>query len=148
MKSALKLMKKHCSAIQQCLRVLSALSFIVVGILHFTHSSLFVGIMPPYLPWHLELVLISGVFEILGGTGLMIPQIRRFSAWGLLFLLLAVFPANIHMAFNEVYIDVPIPQSQIGLWLRLPMQGVIALQVWFVGLYHVDIGNNSKNNFN
>ena len=127
--------------LQRILRIFTALSFIIVGILHFTHASIFVGIMPPYLPWHLELVWISGVFEILGGIGLIIPQTRRFSAWGLLALLIAVFPANLHMALNGVFIDVPIPQSQIGLWLRLPMQGVIALQVWFVGLYNFDTIN-------
>ena len=120
------------------LRPLVALSFIAVGILHFTHASIFVGIMPPYLPWHLELVWISGVFEILGGIGILIPQVRRFSSWGLLALLIAVFPANLHMAFNGVFIDVPLPQSQFGLWLRLPMQFVIAAQVWFVGLHTLD----------
>ena len=125
--------------IQNGVRPLVALSFILVGILHFTHASIFVGIMPPYLPWHLELVWLSGVFEILGGMGLMIHQVRRFSAWGLLALLIAVFPANVHMAVNGVFIDVPLPQSQIGLWLRLPMQLVIAAQVWFVGLYTFDL---------
>lgn len=144
MKVALRFIQKRGYKLQICLRVMIALSFIIVGILHFTHASIFVGIMPPYLPWHLELVWISGVFEILGGLGLMSPHTRRFSAWGLLLLLLAVFPANIHMALNGVFIDVPIPQSQIGLWLRLPMQGVIALQVWFVGLYHFDTVKNAK----
>ena len=119
------------------LRPLVALSFIAVGVLHFTHASIFVGIMPPYLPWHLELVWISGIFEILGGTGILIPRVRRFSAWGLLALLVAVFPANLHMAFNEVFIDVPFPQNQLTLWLRLPLQFVIAAQVWFVGLHAV-----------
>ena len=123
--------------LQTRLRPFVALSFILVGILHFTHASIFVGIMPPYLPWHLELVWISGVFEILGGLGLLIPPVRRFSSWGLLALLVAVFPANLHMAVNGVFIDVPIPQSQLGLWLRLPLQLVIAAQVWFVGLYQI-----------
>ena len=125
---------KQRSIFLKIFRPFTALSFVGVGILHFTHASIFVGIMPPYLPYHLELVWISGVFEILGGVGLLIPQIRRFSAWGLLALLVAVFPANLHMALNGVFIDIPIPQSQIGLWIRLPLQGVIAYQVWFVGL--------------
>lgn len=144
MKVALRFIQKQGYILQNYLRVMIALSFVIVGILHFTHASIFVDIMPPYLPWHLGLVWISGVFEILGGVGLMIPQVRRFSAWGLLLLLLAVFPANIHMALNGVFIDVPIPQSQIGLWLRLPMQGVIALQVWFVGLYNIEVSNETS----
>ena len=123
--------------IQIPMRIFLSVSFIIVGVLHFTHASIFVGIMPPYLPWHLELVWLSGVFEILGGVGILIPAVRVFSAWGLLTLLVAVFPANIHMAVNGVFIDVPLPQSQVGLWLRLPMQLVIAAQVWFVGLYEI-----------
>lgn len=122
--------------IQPAFRLLTAVLFASVGVLHFTHDAVFVAMMPPYLPWHLELVWLSGVFEVLGGLGLLVPWSRRFAAWGLLALLVAVFPANIHMAVNEVYLPVDwLPQSAIGLWLRLPYQAVIAAQVWFVGLY-------------
>lgn len=109
-----------------------ALNFVLVGVLHFTHADLFVGIMPTYLPAHLELVWISGVFEILGGIGLLVPFSRRFAGFGLLALLVAVFPANLHMALNEVYLPVDwLPQSQLGLWLRLPFQLVFAAAIWF-----------------
>ena len=109
-----------------------ALNFVLVGVLHFTHADLFVAIMPPYMPLHLELVWISGVFEILGGVGLLVPFARRFSGWGLLALLVAVFPANLNMAMNEVYLPVDwLPQSEIGLWLRLPFQLVFAAAIWF-----------------
>lgn len=122
--------------IQKFIRTFCATSFIAIGISHFTHTDLFVGIMPTYLPWHRELVWLSGFFEVLGGLGLLVPTWRRFSAWGLLALLIAVFPANIHMAMNEVYLNVDwLPQSRVGLYVRLPMQLVIALEVWFVGLW-------------
>lgn len=108
------------------------LSFAAMGVLHFTHADLFVAIMPPYLPWHLELVWISGVFEALGGVGLLVPATRRLAGWGLLALLVAVFPANVHMAINEVYLPVDwLEQSRTGLWLRLPFQLVFAAGVWF-----------------
>ena len=122
--------------IQKVIRYFCAMSFIVVGVAHFTHAELFVGIMPTYLPWHLQLVWLSGLFEILGGLGLLVPSWRRFSAWGLLALLIAVFPANIHMAMNEVYLNVDwLPQNRMGLYVRLPIQLLIALEVWFAGLY-------------
>lgn len=122
--------------IQLPVRVFTALSFGAVGVTHFTHAHLFLAMMPPYLPLHHELVYVSGVFEILGAIGLMVPKTRRFAAWGLLALLVAVFPANIHMAVNEVYLDIDaLPQSRVGLWLRLPYQLVIGLQVWFSGLW-------------
>lgn len=109
-----------------------AVNFAIVGVAHFTHADLFVAIMPPYLPAHLELVWISGVFEILGAIGLLVPLSRRFAGFGLLALLVAVFPANLHMAINEVYLPVEwLPQSQLGLWLRLPFQLVFAGAIWF-----------------
>ena len=109
-----------------------AVNFVGVGILHFTHADLFVAIVPPYLPLHLELVWISGVFEVLGGIGLLVPFSRRFAGWGLLALLVAVFPANLNMTINEVYLPVEwLPQSQLGLWLRLPFQLVFAVAIWF-----------------
>lgn len=126
----------HAAAV---VRWASALSFVAVGVLHFTHDHVFVLLMPPYLPWHLELVWLSGVFEILGGVGLLVPATRRFAAWGLLALLVAVFPANVHMAMAGVELPVEgLPQSDAGRWLRLPFQLVIAAQVWFGGLWTPD----------
>ena len=121
---------------QTLLRWVCALNFIGVGILHFTHPAVFELMMPALLPAHRELVWVSGFFEILGGLGLLVPATRRFAAWGLLALLLAVFPANINMAVNEIYLPTDwLPQSKAGLWIRLPLQAVIALEVWFVGLW-------------
>ena len=113
----------------------TALSFITVGVMHFTHEYIFLPMMPEFLPYHLELVWLSGVFEILGGLGILVPQTRRFSAWGLLALLVAVFPANINMALNGIVIDVNVPQSDIGRWLRLPFQFVFAAQIYYIGLW-------------
>ena len=60
----------------------------------------FVRAMPPYLPWHLGLVYLSGVFEVAGGIGLLVPRVRVAAAWGLIALYVAVFPANVHMALH------------------------------------------------
>ncbi len=105
------------------LRLLMAVSFIAVGVHHFTDPTPYLMIMPPYLPAHIELVYISGIFEVLGGVGLLVPRTRRFAAWGLILLLIAVYPANIHMLVNEVYLP-DMPKEKWILWARMPMQFV------------------------
>ena len=80
------------------LLIFTSASYVVVGVLHFTHEAFFVRMMPEFLPWPVALVWVSGVFEILGGLGLLIPRTRRLASWGILALLVAVFPANLHYA--------------------------------------------------
>jgi uncharacterized membrane protein len=113
-------------------RALLAAMFIGSGFLHFVRPAPFVAIVPPYLPAARALVLISGAFEILGGVGLLVPKLRRWAGMGLVLLLLAVYPANIFMATN----DVPLGQWHVPWWghaIRLPLQFVfIALVVWVV----------------
>lgn len=111
-------------------RVFVAASFIVIGVLHFTHGAVFEAIVPPYLPAPLVLVYLSGLAEIAGGVGLLIPRLRWRAGIGLLLLLAAVFPANLHMYFNEVYLPVDwLDQSPEALFWRLWFQPVIAIQV-------------------
>lgn len=113
------------------LRYLAALAFVAVGALHFIKPDNFTAIVPSWLPAPLMLVYISGVAEIAGGVGLLIPQVRRIAGFGLLLLLLAVFPANINMAVNEIAIDGQVIPTW-ALWLRLPFQFVFAAWIWFV----------------
>ena len=108
-----------------------SLFYIYVGVEHFINPSWFVQIIPPFLPFHYSLVYISGFFEILFGILLLIPRFRFIAGLGLIMLLVAVYPANIYLAFNEE------PQQLIGIsafvasWIRLPIQGVfIALAYW------------------
>jgi uncharacterized membrane protein len=106
-------------------------SYILVGILHFANTTLFLNIMPPYLPFHLELVYLSGATEILLGSLLMLKKYQTYAAWGLVLLLIAVYPANIYLAFNKV------PQEALEVsafavsWVRLPIQFVLlGLAYW------------------
>lgn len=110
-------------------KVFFALLFIGAGANHFRVPQFYESIMPPYLPWHYVLVILSGIAEILLGIGLLIPQLSVYAAWGLILLLLAVFPANIHMAMHpEQYPNIP----TIALWIRLPLQLVlIAWAFWY-----------------
>ncbi len=120
------------SRVKVVARWLCAASYVAVGITHFTDPATFVAIVPPALPAPLLLVHISGVFEILGGVGLLVPRTRRAAAWGILALLVAVYPANIHMLVNEVYLP-DMPRERWLLWARMPMQFVFAAWVAWVG---------------
>ena len=108
---------------------LLAAFFILTGLSHFINPSYFLKIMPPYLPWHLFLVYLSGYFEIVLGVMVLIPKSRRVAAWGLIALLIAVFPANIHMALNpELYPEI----HPVALWIRLLLQAVlVAWAYWY-----------------
>jgi uncharacterized membrane protein len=101
--------------------------FTVAGTLHFTHTRVYERIMPPYVPRHRDAVLVSGVAEVAGGLGVLVPATRPAARWGLLALLVAVFPANVQMALEpEKFSGIP----AWALWLRLPLQGVFGWLVW------------------
>ncbi len=100
---------------------LAAVLYVVAGALHFVQTDTYLKIMPPYIPWHMEMVRISGVCEILGGLGLLLPQTRRAAAWGLIALLIAVFPANVYMATNPIEAGAA-SIAPILRWGRLPLQ--------------------------
>ena len=93
--------------------------FISFGIDHFVNPEFYLSIMPPNLPLKLEAVYISGLFEILGGVGVLIASTRKIASLGLVALLVAVYPANIFMALNpERFPEVSIN----GLYFRLVLQ--------------------------
>ena len=108
---------------------LLAIFFIAAGLNHFLHAAFYVRIVPPWLPAHVLLVQISGVCEILGGIGLLVPSLRRYAAIGLIALLIAVFPANVQMAQHPgLYADIG---SALLFYLRLPLQIAIIAWVWW-----------------
>jgi len=101
--------------------------YIVAGVAHFVVRRLYLQAMPEYLPAPRALVLVSGVAEIAGGLGVMLPSTRRAAAWGLVLLLLAVLPANVWMAQHpERFAEVP----QWALWARLPLQVPLIWWAW------------------
>jgi uncharacterized membrane protein len=112
---------------------LLGVAFVAAGVLHFVRAEFYVRIMPPYLPAHYELVIISGVFEVLGGIGLLIPRLQVPAAWGLIALLVAVFPANVSMALHPEIGAALFPKlPPVTWWIRLPLQAVfIAWAYWF-----------------
>ena len=114
------------------LRLATGLFFAGVGLHHYLDPTPYLAIMPAYLPLPLELVYLSGFFEILGGIGLLIERTRRWSAWGLIALLAAVYPANINMLVNDIYLP-DMPKERWILWLRMPLQFVFGWAVFVSG---------------
>ena len=116
------------------LKVLFAILFISAGILHFVTPDFFVRIVPPILPAPLFIVYLSGVVEIALGILLLVPKYSRFAAFGLIALLVAVFPANIYMALNpQTFTD----YNPLMLYLRLPIQFLLIF--WAYRLTKIEV---------
>lgn len=98
--------------------------FVFAGLMHFLRPGFYLRIMPPSLPWQRELVYASGVAEVAGGLGAMIPALRPAARWGLVALLLAVFPANLYSTLRPEVVGLDSTGGRIALWLRLPLQGI------------------------
>jgi len=109
--------------------------YVFAGVMHFANPDFYLQLMPPWLPWHLELVYVSGVAEIVLGLLVLPPATRRLAAWGIVALLVAVFPANLHVALNGIVLQglpawMPEPTTTAN-WVRLPFQAVLVAWAWW-----------------
>lgn len=109
------------------LRALLAIAFVFAGAGHFLKPETYLRMMPPYIPFHLEMIYLSGVIEIILGILVLPRKTRRLAGWGMIALLIAVFPANIHIALHPEAFP-PVPGWM--LWVRLPFQLLFGLWVW------------------
>ncbi|ACY16793.1 DoxX family protein [Haliangium ochraceum DSM 14365] len=107
---------------------LMAAVYVGAGVMHFLRPEAYAAIMPDYLPWHMALIYLSGVAEIVLGIAVLVPRTRRLAAWGIIALLIAVFPANIHAAVEQVSIAGADPVIN---WYRLPLQAVFIAWAWW-----------------
>ena len=105
--------------------------YVFAGMMHFANTEFFVRIVPGYLPAPLALVYISGLIEITLGLLVLVPATRQRAAWGVIALLIAVFPANINMAVHSIPMQPGAPPNPLALWLRLPVQGVLIAWAWW-----------------
>lgn len=111
------------------MRYLLGACLAAAGANHFRVPEFYVSIMPAYLPWHRELVYLSGAIEIALGVLLFFDASRRLAAWGAVALMVAVFPANLQMALNSALY----PQfSPAALWIRLPGQALLLAWAWWL----------------
>jgi uncharacterized membrane protein len=121
--------------VRGALLAVMALFYVGAGISHFTATAFFVEIVPPFLPAPLALVYISGIAEILLGIAVLVPATRRLAAWGIIALLIAVYPANIYMALVNLQLQhAPGWMGQptlLGLWMRLPVQFILMAWAWW-----------------
>ena len=110
--------------------IIMGLFYISVGINHFTDPYWFLQIVPPYLPYKIELVYISGLLEVILGFMLLVPKTRFYAGWGLIVLLIAVYPANIYLAqTNGAAMNI----TPLVAWVRLPFQFIfIGLAYWHI----------------
>ena len=117
--------------------------FIISGIGHFVKSDTYLRLMPPYLPYHSELVALSGVVEAILGLLLLAPRTQRIAAYGLMATLVAIFPANIHAAMTAGTPNEAMPGVSVTLaWLRLPIQPVLILWAyWYTRSTHTSQPN-------
>jgi uncharacterized membrane protein len=130
----------------QTIRTLSAwimgLAYIATGINHFWHPGFYLNIMPPYLPWHELLVLLSGIAEIVLGLMMFFPPVRKLAAWGIIAMLIVFLTVHIHMVMNpHLFKNVP----EYILWLRIPLQFVLILWAyWYTQPNRPALSSNSK----
>jgi len=112
------------------------LFYVLAGVLHFVAPETFERVVPPQFPRPRTLVYLSGIAEVVLGIGVLFERTRRPSAWGLVALLVAVFPANVYMATGDEFDlqDLPAqlrdPRSA-ALWARLPLQAVLVAWAWW-----------------
>lgn len=117
--------------VKLALKFVLGVFMIVAGANHFIDPEFYMNIMPPYIPAHKLMVDLSGIAEIVLGVGLLVPvpRISRLSAWGIIALLIAVFPANIYVFQNHEDI---FPDVHPALhFIRLPLQGLLILWAWW-----------------
>lgn len=103
--------------------------YFFAGINHFAQPALYLPILPPWLPFPELMSYAAGFAEMILAVGLLIPRMRWLAAWGVIALLVAVFPANIYMyQMDGAGYDIPV----FLLLLRLPLQFVLILWAfWF-----------------
>lgn len=107
---------------------LMGILYLLAGLNHFIAPEFYLKIMPPYMGWHKELVFVSGLIEIGLGALLFLPQYRKIAAWGIILLLVAVFPANIYLAQTD---GAALGVSSLAAWGRLPIQALLILWAWW-----------------
>lgn len=112
-------------------RVAAAVMFVLIGIMHLVTPKKLTYMIEGWLPYALQLVLVSGILEIILGIGLLVENIRVYAAWGLIILLVAMFPANIYVAIKALPAPGGLPAKPWYTWSRLAFQPVYIAWVWW-----------------
>jgi uncharacterized membrane protein len=122
---------RRMSVPKRVLLLVMGVFYIAAGVMHFAQPAFYLPMMPPYLPLHRELIFLSGLAELLLGAAVLEPATRRWAGWGLIALLIAIFPANLHIALHNVPVFGAQQGAGIGNWIRLPFQLVLIAWAWW-----------------
>jgi uncharacterized membrane protein len=104
--------------------------YVVAGLAHFARPDFYLPMMPPWLPAHRALIFLSGLAEVVLGVAVLVPRLRRIAGWGIIALLIAIFPANVHIAMHDVPLFGTTHGAGIWNWVRLPFQAVLIAWAW------------------
>lgn len=119
------------STLKRVLLWLMALAYIFAGFNHLMNPAFYLAIMPPELPNPEWLNVLSGLAEIVLGVYVLEPRTRVLAAWGIIALLIAVFPANLYVALENVGAEGPGSGAGAGNWVRIPFQAVFIVWAWW-----------------
>lgn len=140
---AKKLGASSLESFKNCARIGTGMTFIFTGISHFVAPDTFMKLMPPFIPEPFLMIYTSGFFEISGGIGLIFAKTKRLASYGLILLLLAIFPANIYVAWENVQLG-GFMNFSFYQWLRLPLQLVLIGWVWWTARENIRDVRNIK----
>jgi uncharacterized membrane protein len=133
---------------KRILRRVMGAGYAIAGVTHFLAPESFARAVPPEFPRPRALVYLSGVAEIALGLGVQFDRTRRASAWGIVALLVAVFPANVYMATDDVAAEFVSDRlagaARAAAWARLPLQAVLVLWAWWHALPESDSGGSDE----
>jgi uncharacterized membrane protein len=116
-------------SLEMVMKVLLAITMVIAGAMHFIQPRFYLRMMPKILPAPLAIVYFSGVCEMVLGGALLVPALQRWAAWGLIALYVAVFPANLNMAVNDIRFEGL--KHPAWTWVRLPFQAVFIAWAWW-----------------
>ena len=119
------------SVVKQLLLWLMGPAYVFAGFMHFYRPDFYMPMMPPYIPWHAAMVFLSGVAEVVLGIAVVIPTTRKLAGWGLIALLIAILPANIHIAVHNIPVFGASAGPGVLGWVRVPFQGVLIAGGWW-----------------
>jgi uncharacterized membrane protein len=126
-----RLQERGVPVVKQLLLYLMAAFYVAAGVMHFVRPEVYRPMMPPSLPWHDALIFLSGVAELVLGVAVLVPTLRSLAAWGIIAMLIAIFPANLYIALHNVPLF-GYPEGFGAMnWVRLPLQGVLILWAWW-----------------
>jgi len=120
--------------VKQVLLWVMGIAYVLAGVLHFVTPDSYLPMMPAWIPAHLTMVYLSGAAEVLLGAAVLEPKLRRPAAYGIILLLLAIFPANVHIAVHNVPVFGAAEGAGPANWIRLPIQALLIAWAWWYTL--------------